>query len=261
MSTGDDASPPAPGGRRTAWLRRLIWVTLLAGILAFLVEGADKPADPWLAPEETSGEVATGPAAPPEAGEAPGRTQAAVTTTSPPVASVAPVVPTTRRPSRPGSVAPSPPAPAPAPTSAPPRPRPATPARRPLPGFEEVTFRITEPGGAVTEGVAMLADDGASRAQGLMEQSDLRGYDAMVFRFPSPSNGGFYMRNTRIPLSIAFFDAQGRFISSADMQPCPDEVEDCPTYSADRAYLHAIEVPLGGLGALGIGPGSTLSFP
>lgn len=256
----DDASPESAQGRPSPWLRRLIWITLLAGILAFLVEGADNPDDPWLVPEEAGDQVATGPAQVPEAAEEPARPQAAVTTTSSPVTSLAPVVPTTRAPARPGSPPPPPPAPAAA-TSAPPRPLPDAPTRRPLPGFEEVTFRITGPGGAVTDGVAMLADDGASRGQGLMEQTDLRGYDAMVFRFPSPSNGGFYMRNTRIPLSIAFFDADGRFISSADMPPCPDEVEDCPTYSADRPYLHAIEVAQGGLPALGIRPGSTLSFP
>ncbi len=106
----------------------------------------------------------------------------------------------------------------------------------------------------------MLADDSATRSQGLMEQTDLRGYDGMIFRFPSPTTGRFFMRNTRIPLSIAFFDADGRFVSSADMQPCPDDVDRCPTYGADRPYVHAIEVPLGGLDRLGIGPGSVLSL-
>jgi uncharacterized membrane protein (UPF0127 family) len=69
------------------------------------------------------------------------------------------------------------------------------------------------------------------------------------------------MRNTLIPLSIAFFDAGGRFVSSADMEPCPDEVEDCPTTGADGPYLHAIEVAQGDLPGLGIGPGADLSFP
>jgi uncharacterized membrane protein (UPF0127 family) len=94
-----------------------------------------------------------------------------------------------------------------------------------------------------------------------MDQTDLRGYDAMVFRFPSPTEGRFFMRNTLIPLSIAFFDAGGRFVSSTDMEPCPDEVEVCPRYGPSGPYVHAVEVAQGDLPRLGIGPGSVLSFP
>lgn len=265
----DEPSGEATDARRLTWLRRLVWVVLVAGIVAFLVEGADKPPDPFLVPEETGAEAASGPASP-DGPEEPG--SAGVADTAPATTTAAPAdgpteSPPTERsssPTSPTTPAMTAPAPTPAPTTpppAPPPPAPALPSRRPLPGFDEVAFRITAPGGKVTDGVAMLADDSASRSQGLMEQTDLRGYDAMVFRFPSPSNGGFYMRNTRIPLSIAFFDVGGRFVSSADMEPCPDEVEDCPTTFAEGPYVHAIEVAKGDLPRLGIGPGSTLSFP
>lgn len=122
-------------------------------------------------------------------------------------------------------------------------------------------FRVLSATGGTFDGSALLAADEAAHRQGLMEQRDLRGYDGMVFRFPAPTTGGFYMRNTRIPLSIAYFDEGGRFVSSADMAPCPDHVRDCPTYPAARPYLHAVEVALGDLGRLGVGPGSILSFP
>lgn len=265
----DEPSDEAPDARRLTWLRRSVWVVLLAGVVAFLVEGADNPPDPFLVPEDTGAEAASGPGSPdgPEEPSGAGVVDTAPTTTIAGPPSGLDATPTTGSSSRPATAttpAVGAPAPTPAPTTpapAPPPPAPTVPSRRPLAGFDEVAFRITAPGGRVTDGVAMLADDGASRSQGLMEQTDLRGYDAMIFRFPGPSNGGFYMRNTRIPLSIAFFDVGGRFVSSADMEPCPDEIEDCPTTFADGPYVHAIEVAKGDLPGLGIGPGSTLSFP
>lgn len=264
--TGDDQ---APDRRRLSWLRRLVWVVLAAGVLAFLVEGANQPPDPYLVPEDTGAEAAPGQLRtqtqdePAHSGTSSSTAPTtASTTVSPPAAPTTTPAPTTEASSSPTSPPSSAmtgatPAPAPAPTTT----ALAAPAPRPLAGFDEVAFRITGPGKEVTDGLALLADDGASRSQGLMEQTDLRGYDAMIFRFPSPSAGRFYMRNTRIPLSIAFFDASGRFVSSVDMEPCPDEVEDCPTYGAEGPYVHAIEVAQGDLPRLGIGPGSVLSFP
>jgi uncharacterized protein len=130
-----------------------------------------------------------------------------------------------------------------------------------LPGFEEVVFRITDAVGATADWCALLARTQTARAQGLMHQRDLRGYDGMVFEFEGPTQSGFYMRNTRIPLSIAFFDADGAYVGSADMEPCPDDVLDCPTHAPDEPYTHALEVMVGDLPALGVEEGSTLSFP
>ena len=62
-----------------------------------------------------------------------------------------------------------------------------------------------------------------------MNQDDLDGYDGMLFRFPDEAERYFWMRNTRIPLSIAFYSANGSFVSATDMQPCGDS-PDCPNY-------------------------------
>jgi uncharacterized membrane protein (UPF0127 family) len=129
--------------------------------------------------------------------------------------------------------------------------------RQPLEGFAEVAFRIVRAGGEVGEWCALLADDEASRAQGLMEQHDLRGYDGMVFAFDRPIASSFYMRNTPLPLSIAFFDDEGALVSTADMEPCEDR-EGCPLYGADGPYVHALEVVQGDLPSLGVEPGSRL---
>jgi uncharacterized membrane protein (UPF0127 family) len=133
--------------------------------------------------------------------------------------------------------------------------------REPLDGFGEVAFRVERDGELMGEWCALLAETGPARSQGLMDQDDLRGYDAMVFRYEEPTTTGYYMFHTRVPLSIAWFDADGDFVSSADMTPCPSEdPAACPRYHATAPFLHAIEVPEGGLDRLDIGAGSTLSF-
>ena len=131
--------------------------------------------------------------------------------------------------------------------------------RTPIEGFAEVAFTTMDPAGVIAEWCALLADTAELRERGLMGQDDLNGYDAMVFRFDEPGSTGFWMKDTLIPLTVAYFDGEGRFVSSADMQPCPAG-GDCPSYPPSGAYQTAIEVPLGGLGAIGVGPGSVIGF-
>lgn len=135
------------------------------------------------------------------------------------------------------------------------------PARTPLPGFDVVAVRVIDATGAIVEGCVLLADDAASRSRGLMEVTDptLGGYDGMLFTFDVATTASFYMLNTPLPLTVAFFD-NDRFVSARDMVPCPDDDDDprCPRYSADAPYTQALEVPAGRLPALGVGPGSRL---
>lgn len=130
---------------------------------------------------------------------------------------------------------------------------------RPVSGFAEIAFRVTPGDGlpSATERCALLAETPEQLQRGMMGRRDLGGYDAMIFRFAQDSTGTFYMRNVPIALSIAWFDAGGRFVSSADMAPCPD-MEGCPQYSASGPYRYALEVPKGGLARLGIEAGSVL---
>jgi len=131
-------------------------------------------------------------------------------------------------------------------------------------GFGQIVYRVDATGVPFGSGTsvsaarcAMLADNAEQRAKGLMGRTELSGYDGMVFRFADDTDGGFYMKDTLIPLSIAWFDADGRFVDTADMEPCGDEPV-CPTYGPGRPYRFALEVPQGQLPALGIGPGARL---
>ena len=135
-----------------------------------------------------------------------------------------------------------------------------TPSRTPFGGFGEIGFRIE--GGAAAQAAAarcaLLAETASQQATGLMNRTDIGGYDGMLFRFAADTNTGFFMKDTPLPLSIAFFDGTGQFVSATDMAPCIRQPT-CPTYAAARTYRYALEVPQGDLPRLGIGPGSRLT--
>lgn len=134
------------------------------------------------------------------------------------------------------------------------------PQRSLIPGFGEAAVRIVA-AGADPSGVpvwcVMLAETDQQLARGLMEQTGLRGYDGMVFVFPSDTTGAFWMRTVPIPLSIAWFGADGRFVSTAEMAPCGDRA-DCPLYGPNATYRFALETAKGDLTRLGAGPGARL---
>lgn len=133
--------------------------------------------------------------------------------------------------------------------------------RRPLPGFGEVQATIRAEDGEVCEVCLLSAVTPEQRQRGLMEVTDtsLGGYDGMLFEFPDEVEGGFWMRNTPMPLSIAFADEVGQVISVLDMAPC-DDIEECPTYAPDGPFRYALEVPQGRLPDIDVAEGSTITI-
>lgn len=131
--------------------------------------------------------------------------------------------------------------------------------RRGLRGFSEAKATVTSADGTTCEVCLLVAATAGQRARGLMEVTDakLGGYDGMVFVYDPPEQGAFYMRNTPMPLSIAYFDARGRYASAVDMAPCSDS-PGCPTYPASAPFGYALEVPKSKLGDVGVEPGSTV---
>jgi uncharacterized membrane protein (UPF0127 family) len=123
-----------------------------------------------------------------------------------------------------------------------------------LEGFEEVTVTVVTEDGRTFEWCLLLAETPQSQQQGLMHVTDpaLGGYDGMLFLFSADGTGGFWMRNTRLPLSIAYLDGEGAIVSTHDMEPCPDTTERCPSYPPGGSYRMAIEVVQGRLAELGI---------
>jgi uncharacterized protein len=74
--------------------------------------------------------------------------------------------------------------------------------------------------------------------------------EGMAFVFDEPSDSSFWMRDTLIPLSVAFVDGTGRVIGVRDMRPC--EADPCPTYGIGEPYVLAIEANLGWFDRAGI---------
>ncbi len=109
-----------------------------------------------------------------------------------------------------------------------------------LEGFDTTTISVDDR--AMVVAVAQTPDQ---RSQGLMGVTDLGGLDGMLFLFEGDTEGGFWMKNTLIPLDIAFFETDGLLVDRLSMAPCV--ADPCPSYRPDGAYRYALETPEGGL--------------
>ena len=103
---------------------------------------------------------------------------------------------------------------------------------------------------------AELAADGATRMRGLMMRERLGPNEGMLFVFEQKAGHCFWMKNTLVPLTIAFVDDDGTIANLADMKP-HDEASHCPV----RPVRFALEMEQGWFAKRGIGPGARLTQP
>jgi len=96
-----------------------------------------------------------------------------------------------------------------------------------------------------------LAQTPAEWQQGLMGRQSLPADSGMLFVFPDGETVGFWMKDTPLPLSIAFIDDTGTVLSTQDMQPFSTD-----THVSPAPYQYALEVPQGYLAAHGIDAGA-----
>jgi hypothetical protein len=97
---------------------------------------------------------------------------------------------------------------------------------------------------------AEVASNTATRSQGLMLRKSMAQGAGMLFLFDESAVHCMWMKNTLIPLSVAFIDERGEIVNIADMQPL-DETTHC----ASRPVRFAVEMNLGWFKKRGIGPG------
>lgn len=95
--------------------------------------------------------------------------------------------------------------------------------------------------------VAEVVDTPDTRANGLMHRFSLQPDHGMLFVFDRPQPLGFWMKNTYIPLSIAFVDAEGKIVNIDDMRP-----QDESTHWSKGLALYAIEMRQGWFATKGI---------
>lgn len=100
---------------------------------------------------------------------------------------------------------------------------------------------------------AEVASTDHTRRQGLMQRSKLPRNHGMLFVFDAPERQCFWMRNTPLPLSIAFLADDGGVVNTADMTPLSDEA-----HCSKQPVRYALEMEQGWFAAHGFGEGSKI---
>ncbi|HSL12502.1 MAG TPA: DUF192 domain-containing protein [Actinomycetota bacterium] len=103
-----------------------------------------------------------------------------------------------------------------------------------------------------------IADDDDERARGLMGVDDLPVDQGMAFVWDEPVDAAFWMKDTLIPLSIAFWDTEGRVIAILDMEPCAEDP--CRTYAPEEPFVGAVEANLGWFADHGVQVGDAVEL-
>jgi len=99
--------------------------------------------------------------------------------------------------------------------------------------------------------VAELARTPQEREQGLMFREKLEKGTGMLFIFPDTQTRSFWMKNTFIPLDIAYLDDGLRIVDIQAMEP-----ETLESHPSTRPAMFALEVPRGWFSELGIEVGA-----
>ena len=89
-----------------------------------------------------------------------------------------------------------------------------------------------------------IAADDASRAHGLMDRTSMEVNHGMLFVFDDDAPRTFWMKNTKIPLDMLFFDADGKLISVQHNVP-PCLADPCPGYSSGAPARYVLELNAG----------------
>ena len=121
-------------------------------------------------------------------------------------------------------------------------------------GTATITTRSAAPNVVVS---VELARTPAERQIGLMNRRSLPARSGMVFLYPEVHRGGFWMKNTLIPLDIAFYDARGTILRILTMQPC--RRDPCRIYDPKVAYRAALEVNAGSFRRWQVEPGDRIT--
>ena len=100
---------------------------------------------------------------------------------------------------------------------------------------------------------AEVAADYSSRARGLMHRRSLAPNAGMLFVFEDAALHCMWMKNTYVPLSVAFLDEKGEIINIADMEPQSER-----SHCATRPARYALEMERGWFAQRGVKPGARL---
>jgi len=130
-------------------------------------------------------------------------------------------------------------------------------------GFDEGTLKVLVAaqgsGTPIADYCTLMATTPAQHERGLEGRRDLAGYPAYTRRYDQDVDVLVYNRGVPMPVSVAWFDKEGRWIGSRDLEDCPD-IDGCPTIASPVDFRYVVEVEKGGLSRLGLGPGSQIAL-
>jgi uncharacterized membrane protein (UPF0127 family) len=125
-------------------------------------------------------------------------------------------------------------------------------------GFPLGDLRIARSGHTEVQLTVEIADNDKAWQKGLMGVRTLPRDQGMAFDFGHQVNLGFWMKDTLIPLDIAFADAQGAVVDVQHMVPCT--ADPCPIYYAAQPYALAVETASGVLTGASVRAGDTMTL-
>ena len=125
-------------------------------------------------------------------------------------------------------------------------------------GSDANAVTINAAGGEEVEVRVEIADEPEEQAQGLMNRTALGEDRGMLFVFEEEATLSFWMKNTLIPLSVAYIDSEGRIVDIQKMEPLDDEP---PQYVSAEPAQYALEVNQGFFEERGIEVGNTTELP
>jgi uncharacterized membrane protein (UPF0127 family) len=101
-----------------------------------------------------------------------------------------------------------------------------------------------------------IARTEAQRALGLMHRRSLGAREGMLFVFDADQHLSFWMKDTLVPLSIAFLSSEGRILQIEDMEPLSQK-----TIRSLLSARYALELPRGAYAEVGAAVGDSIALP
>jgi uncharacterized membrane protein (UPF0127 family) len=102
---------------------------------------------------------------------------------------------------------------------------------------------------------AELALSPRQQETGMMFRTEMGTNDGMLFVFGEPHQASFWMKNTRVPLSIAYLGTDGTILEIHDLKP----MDENPVRAKSDQILFALETPQGWFQQNGVGPGAVVT--
>jgi len=117
-------------------------------------------------------------------------------------------------------------------------------------------LRIEKRDGSAVTVKAEIAATSEDRERGLMHRKQVPDGEGMLFVFESDQRLAFWMKNTLVPLSIAYVSSDGTIREILDMEPLS-----LASVESSRSVRYALEVPRGWFGRVGVAAGDRIAVP